>query len=138
MSDVNPELQKRLSSWREVVGVVEPSPRESGEGSINEAHVRQRQRHAASMILTSVKGHDAFVAELKALVENHQQRDLHHQQRVEDFAAFALGIFEQFSAGNLHKGLDNEADGLPKEIIQTITVPAPQPPRSWFQRVLGI
>ena len=138
MTDINPELKKRLSSWREVAGVVEHSPDSIGESSINEAQVRQRQRRAASMILTSVKGHDAFVAELKALVENHQQRDLHHQQQVEDFAAFALGVFEQFSAGNLHKGLDNEADGFPKEIIETVTIPAPQPPKSWLQRALGL
>jgi hypothetical protein len=132
------ELHERLSSWRRIVGKPGQLPASIGEVSINEAEVRQRQHRAGSMILNSVKGHDAFVAALQAVVENHQQRDLHHQTRVEDFAAFALGVFEQFSAGNLDKGLTNESDGFPKEIIETITIPAPQPPKSWLQRALGI
>jgi hypothetical protein len=132
------ELNERLSSWRRGAGVTWQLPASIGEVSINEAEVRQRQRRAASMILTTLKAHDAFVADLQALVENHQQRDAHHQTRVEDFAAFALGVFEQFSAGNLDKGLDNEGAGFPKEIIETIKVPAPQPPKSWLQRALGI
>ena len=132
------ELNERLSSWRRGAGVVGQLPASLGEVSINEAELRQRLRRAASMLLTSMKGHDAFVAELKALVENHQQRDLHHQQQVEDFAAFALGVFQQFTAGNLQKSLDNEAAGFPKEIIETVTIPAPQPPKSWLQRHLGL
>jgi hypothetical protein len=138
--DINTdELNERLSSWRRGTGVAGHLPASLGDISINEAEVRQRQHRAASMILNSVKAHDAFVAALQAVVANqHQQRDLHHQQRVEDFAAFALGVFEQTSAENLHTGLKNELDGFPKEIIETITIPAPQPPRSWLQRALGI
>jgi hypothetical protein len=132
------DLHERLSSWRRGPALPEQLPAFMGDISINEAEVRQRQRRAASMILTTVKAHDAFVADLQALVENHQQRDAHHQTRVEDFAAFALGVFEQFSAGNLDKGLDNEGAGFPKEIIETIKIPAPQPPKSWLQRALGI
>jgi hypothetical protein len=139
MTDLNPELQKRLSSWRNVAGVVEHPSETLEEASINEAQVRIRQRRITNMSLNTVKAHSAFVADLTAFVENEKAgRDLHHQSRVEDFAAFALGVFEQFSAENLHIGLNNELDGLPKEIIETITIPAPQPPKSWFQRVLGI
>jgi hypothetical protein len=139
MSDLTPELQKRFSSWRDVAGVVEHSPESFGEPSINEVQVRQRQRRAASMILKSAKAHDAFVVDLQAFVEHGKgERSLHHQTRVEDFAAFALGVFEQFSAGNLNAGLDNEAGGFPKEIIEIKTIPAPLPPKSWLQRALGI
>jgi hypothetical protein len=137
--DSDQDLKERLSSWRRVAGVAGQLPASMGDISINEAEVRQRQHRAGSMILNSVKGHDAFVGALKAFVENGKgERDLHHQTRVEDFAAFALGVFEQFSAGNLNGGLDNEAGGFPKEIIETITIPAPQPPKSWLQRALGI
>jgi hypothetical protein len=138
MSDVNPELQKRLSSWREVVGVVEPSPDPIGESSINEAQVRQRQRRGASMCVTVAKEHDAFMSVLRAFVENRGDRDSNQQQRIEDMSAFILGVYEQYSAENLHEGLKNELGNLPKEVIQTITVPAPQPPKSWLQRALGI
>jgi hypothetical protein len=65
-------------------------------------------------------------------------RDTHHQQQVEDEAAFALGVFLQTNALVLQKGIESELNNLPTEVIQTVTVPAPPPPRSWFQRVLGI
>jgi hypothetical protein len=136
-ADIDPELHERLSSWRQVSGVVEHSPDSMGESGFNEVQVRARQRRVASMILNSVKGHDAFVADLKALVENqHQQRDLHHQSRVEDYAAFALGVYEQTSALLLEKGIHNEAADLPHEVVQTVYVSPPAPPKSWFQRLL--
>jgi hypothetical protein len=105
MVDLNPELQQRLSSWRRLPGMVEHAPDSLGEGSINEAHVRQRERRAASMCQTVVKEHDAFITGLRSLVENRGARDATQQQRVEDMAAFVLGVFEQFSAENLHEGL---------------------------------
>jgi hypothetical protein len=138
MSDTNPDnMRERLASWRQVAGVVEQRPDSGGETGVNEREVRQRQRRAASMCLITVKEYDSFLGNLKAHVEQ-GGRDTHYQKQVEDMAAFALGVFEQFSAENLHEGLKNELGNLPKEVIQTVTVPAPQPPRSWFQRVLGI
>jgi hypothetical protein len=135
--EIDAELKDRLSSWRRLPGVVEHSPGATGEPSINEAHVLQRQQRAASMFSHILKEHDAFYASLKAIIDQ-GGRDANHQQRVEDMAAFALGVFEQFSAENIHQGLRQELENLPKEVIQTITVPAPQPPpKSWFQRMLG-
>ena len=131
------ELNERLSSWRRGAGVVGQLPASIGEVSINEAEVRMRQRRFANMCLNTVRMHDAFVADLKAHI-GQGNRDVHHQQRVEDEAAFALGVFEQVSALVLRKGLESELNNLPTEVIQTVTVPAPPPPRSWFQRVLGI
>ncbi len=89
------------------------------------------------MCLNTVKAHDAFVAELKAFVGK-TERDPSHQQRVEDEAAFALGVFEQTSALSLEAGIRRELEGLPKEVIQTVFVSPPQPPKSFLQRVLGI
>jgi hypothetical protein len=136
LADINADLQQRLSSWRNLPDVVEHTPESLRERSINEAHVLQRQRRGARMCVNTVKEHDAFYADLKPIVEQ-GGRDIHHQQRVEDMTAFALGVYEQFSAEALHEGLKNELGNLPKEVIQTITVPAPQPPKSWFQRMLG-
>jgi hypothetical protein len=136
IEDIDPELQHRLSSWRHVSGVVEQSLEHVSEAGVNEAEVRTRQRHIANMCLNTVKAHDAFVADLKAFVEK-PGRDPHHQQRVEDEAAFALGVFEQASALTLQKGIENEAADLPREVVETVYVPAPQPPKSWFQRFLG-
>jgi hypothetical protein len=138
--DVNTdELNERLSSWRRGASVAGQLPASIGEVSINEAEVRMRQRRIANMCLNTVRAHDAFVADLKDHIGNgNRDRDVHHQQRVEDEAAFALGVFEQTSALALQKGIEHELNNLPKEVIQTVTVPAPQPPKSWLQRALGI
>jgi hypothetical protein len=138
INEIDNDLQERLSSWRRLPGVVERSADALKEVSINEAHVRQRQRRAASMCVTLVKEHDQFITRLRTFVENGGERDSNRQQRIGDMAAFVLGVFEQFSAENLHQGLRNELENLPKEVIQTVTVPAPQPPRPWLQRVLGL
>jgi hypothetical protein len=133
------ELHERLSSWRKVAGVAGQLPASIGEVSINEAEVRMRQRRIANMCLNTVQAHDAFVAELKAFLEKgRRDRDPNQQQRVEDEAAFALGVFEQTSARALEKGIIQELDNLPKEVIETVYVQPPPPPKSWFQRVLGI
>jgi hypothetical protein len=133
------ELHERLSSWRRVAGKAGQLPASMGEVSINEAEVSMRQRRIGNMCMNTVRVHEAFVADLKDHVGNgNGDRDVHFQQSVEDEAAFALGVFLQTSALALQKGLENELNNLPTEVIQTVTVPAPPPPRSWFQRVLGI
>jgi hypothetical protein len=137
LADINADLQQRLSSWRNLPGVVEQLPDSMGESGFNEVQVRQRQRRVAGMCLNTVKVHDVFVADLKAHVEK-GGRDSHHQQRVEDEAAFALGVFEQTSALILQKGIENEAADLPREVVETVYVSPPEPPKSWFQRALGL
>jgi hypothetical protein len=132
------ELNERLSSWRRMPGVVSQSALQSGVTSANIEEVRTRQRRIATMCLNTVQAHDAFVGQLKDFLGNGQHRDPMYQQREEDEAAFALGVFEQTTALSLELGIKRELEGLPKEVIQTITVPAPPPPRSWFQRMLGI
>jgi hypothetical protein len=135
--DIDADLEERLSSWRRMPDVIERAPALSGESSVNSEEVRIRQRRIATMCLNTVKAHDAFLIDLKAYIEK-GARDPSHQQRVEDEAAFALGVYEQVSALSLEKGIQHELQNLPKEVIQTIYVQPPAPPRSWLQRMLGI
>jgi hypothetical protein len=137
LADINADLQQRLSSWRNLPDVVEHAPKLSGETSVNIEEVRTHQRRIATMCLNTVKAHDGFVAELKAYIGK-GDRDASHQQRVEDEAAFALGVFEQTSALCLETSIRRELENLPKEVIQTVYVQPPAPPKSWLQRVLGI
>jgi hypothetical protein len=134
---VDSELADRLSSWRRMPSVVAQSALKSGETSVNIEEVRTRQRRIATMCSNTVQVHDAFVASLKDFIAK-SDRDPSHQQRVEDEAAFALGVFEQTSALCLESGIQRELEGLPKEIIQTVYVSPPTPPKSFLQRVLGI
>jgi hypothetical protein len=131
------ELHERLSSWRRMPEVIAPPPSLSGESSVNIEEVRTRQRRIAAMCLNTVQAHDVFVGKLKAYTEQ-GGRDPNHQQRVEDESAFALGVFEQTSALSLEAGIKRELENLPKEVIQTVYVQPPPPPKSWFQRLLGI
>jgi hypothetical protein len=132
------ELQERLSSWRRMPDVVEKRLDSGGKSGVNETELRVRQRRIGNMCFTTNKAHDAFYEQLEAFVEQERpRRSQHHQQRVEDIAAFTLGVYEQSSAHLLERGIQQELDNLPKEVIETITIPAPQPPKSWFQRFLG-
>jgi hypothetical protein len=136
--DVNTEdLHKRLSSWRNMPDVVEHTPKFTSESSVNIEEARVRQRRFAAMCLNTVKAHDGFVAELTDYLGK-GGRSPSHQQRVEDEAAFALGVYEQVSALALEKSIQRELENLPKEVIQTVYVTPPAPPRSWLQRMLGI
>jgi anti-sigma factor RsiW len=112
-SDNKQEIRERLASWRTTDGALEQLPSHRGETSLTETEVRQRQRRIGNMCLQTVKQHDTFYAQLKALVET-GERDPAHQQRVEDEAAFALAAFEQSSARSLEQGIRQELDGLPK------------------------
>jgi hypothetical protein len=135
--DLNdPELSERLSSWRRLPDVLDKPLATGKEAGVNEREVRLRQHRAGAMCLNLVTTHDAFYAQLEAIVQQ-EERSPDHQSRVADMASFALGVFEQFSAENLHNGLRNELAGLPKEIIETVTVPAPPLPKSWWQRLRG-
>jgi len=137
MPDINPDMRERLASWRHESGVVEQRPDSGRETGANEREVRQRQCRTGNMCLTTVKAHDTFYADLEAFVRQ-EGRSAQHQQRVEDMAAFALGVFEQSSALFLEKGIQQEHDNLPREVIKTVYVePPPPPPKSWFQRFLG-
>jgi hypothetical protein len=136
-TEMDTDLEERLSSWRRVSGVVEQRHDSGGETGVNEREVRARQRRTGNMCLTTVKTHEAFYADLEAFVRQ-EGRSPQHQQRVEDMAAFALGVFEQSSALLLEKGIQQEHDNLPREVIQTVYVEPPSPPpKSWFQRLLG-
>jgi hypothetical protein len=131
------DLHERLSSWRNMPDVVEHTPKLTGESSLTIEEVRIRQCRIAVMCLQTVQAQDAFIASLKDFLGK-GNRDASHQQRVEDEAAFALGVFEQVSALALENGIKRELEGLPKEVIQTVYVQPPVPPRTWLQRMLGI
>jgi hypothetical protein len=135
----DPELKQRLSSWRRMPGVVEKRLDSGGEPGVNETELRIRQRHIGNMCLTTSKQHAAFYAQLEDFIRRDQEeRSQHLQQRIEDMAAFCLGVFEQSNALLLERSIQNESNNLPREVIQTVTVSPPPPPKSWFQRLLGI
>jgi|SRR5918996_5288911 hypothetical protein len=81
MEAIDSDLQERLSSWRQVSGVVEKRLDSGGEAGVNETEVRVRQRRIDNMCFTIAKAHDAFYAQLEAFVQQ-PGRSQHHQQRV--------------------------------------------------------
>jgi hypothetical protein len=83
-TEMDTDLEERLSSWRRVSGVVEQRHDSGGETGVNEREVRARQRRTGNMCLTTVKTHEAFYADLEAFVRQ-EGRSPQHQQRVEDW-----------------------------------------------------
>jgi hypothetical protein len=132
----DPDLKERFSSWRRVAGVGKHHALRGEEAGVNETEVRGRQGRIANMCLTSGHLHALFYADLQEFVQQ-PGRSQHFQQRVEDWAAFSLGVYEQSSARLLEQGLQQELANLPKEVVETVYVQPPPPPKSWFQRLLG-
>jgi hypothetical protein len=135
-TEPRPEIKERLSAWRNVASAIEHAPSRLGEPSLTEEQVRARQYRIGRMCLQTTKQHDTFYADLKAYVEQ-SEREPAHQQRIEDYAAFCLAVYEQSSALILERGIQHELDGLPKEVIQTVYISPPTPRKSWFKRLLG-
>jgi hypothetical protein len=137
-TDINADLQQRLSSWRSMPDVVQNRRDAGGEPGVNGIELRLRQSHIGTMCLSVLKQHATFYAELEDFVHSQEKRSQHMQQRIEGMSAFRFGVFEQASALLLERSIQQEANSLPKEIIQTVYVQPPAPPRSWLQRTLGI
>jgi hypothetical protein len=140
MADINHnmrDMRERLAAWRTVSDVVEKRPDSESDPGVNETEVRVRQRRIGNMCFIVAQGHDAFYAQLEAFIQQ-PVRSQHHQKRVEDWAAFSLGVYEQSSARLLERGIQHESDNLPKEVVETVYVTPPSPPKSWFQRALGL
>jgi hypothetical protein len=117
------DVSNRLSSWRGEVDIVTPP----AKPSMVEEDVRRKQLRISALCLTSQQLHDAFIADVREYVES-GERDPHHQQRVNDYAAFLLRVYERHSTSALHNGISFVMEDLPREVIRVHTISLPHRP----------
>jgi hypothetical protein len=135
------DIEKRLASWRRFAGTVEHPEAASRATDWVTAHHRQQLERSAPLVLENLKAHDLFCQQIEAYVTQHANtRSEEHQQRVTDYAGFALRMYENATSRALEKALINILTDLPivkeVEVVRTVQ-PAPPPQRSLIDRLLN-
>ncbi len=126
-----PDRQKRLSSWRRVAYVGDPSP----TPGFVEDDARVKQERVATLFLSAVPAHQAFAAALKAAVQQDGQ-DPELQQRVTDFAALLFRGYEEATLRILQQAAINIVEDFPREVVRIQKEYVEPPPRNWWERLL--
>ena len=92
MVAVNPELQRRLASWRQTTGVVEPSPGRLGASGGGRERLRSTNRLLRTLLLDTVAELDQTLFELDSYLDQGERSAL-HTKRLDERAAYALQVF---------------------------------------------
>lgn len=136
MVDINPELQRRLASWRQTTGVVEPSPGRLGaRGGVRE-RLRSKNRVLRTLLLDTVVELDLTLFELESYLDQGERSTL-HTMRLDERTASALQVYERAVARLLDQEIGNMLQDPPREreVIKTVYVKPPA--KSWYQRLFG-
>jgi hypothetical protein len=110
MQDINPDLQRRLSSWRRSTGVVESS---ADTGEVR-AHMRSQNSLLRTLLLDTVAEIDTTMYALDSYLDQ-GCRSAMHEQRLDERTASALYIYERAVARVLDQGINNALHDLPRE-----------------------
>jgi hypothetical protein len=133
MYDNNPQLQRRLRSWRRSAGVVEPSP---DIGEVRE-HMRSQHSVLRTLLLDTVAEIDTTLYALDAYLDQ-GDRSIVHEQRLDERTASALHTYEGAVARVLDQGIGAALHDLPREreVIKTVYLQPPAP-KPWWKRIFG-
>ena len=96
------ELSQSLASWRRFTEAAEPpEPVSRGIDRAADFH-RQHLERSGRLILENLAAHDEFCKAIEAYVTEHAgDRSEEHQQRVADFAAYLLRVYENTNSQSL-------------------------------------
>ena len=133
MYDNNPELQRRLSTWRRSAGVVESSP---DTGAVRE-HMRSQNSVLRTLLLDTVAEIDTTMYALDDYLDQ-GDRSVMHDQRLDERTASALYTSERAVARVLDRGIDIALRDLPREreVIKHVYL-SPPPAKPWWKRIFG-
>jgi hypothetical protein len=136
MVDINPKLQRRLASWRQTTGVVEPSPGRLGASGGVRGRLRSKNRLFRILLLDTVVELDLTLCELESYLDQGERSAL-HTKRLDERAAYALQVYERAVARLLDQEVGNVLQDPPREreVIKTVYVKPPA--QSWYQRLFG-
>jgi hypothetical protein len=133
----DPNLQRRLSSWRDTAGVVEPSPFREDNGRETREHMRSQNSLLRTLLLDTVAEIDTTLDELEDYMDQ-GDRSIMHEQRLDERTASALHTYERAVARVLEQGIGDALQDLPREreVVKTVYI-QPPPPKPWFKRIFG-
>jgi hypothetical protein len=131
----DPNLQSRLSSWRETAGIIEPSPLRPNKGREVREHMRSQNSLLHTLLLDTVAEIDTTLYALDDYMEQ-GDRSIMHEQRLDERTASALHTYEQAVARVLAQGITAALQDLPREreVVKTVYI-KPPPPKPWYKRI---
>jgi hypothetical protein len=133
MYDDNPDLKRRLTSWRRSAGVVESSP---DTGEVRE-HMRSQNSVLRTLLLDTVAEIDTTMYALDNYLDQ-GDRSVMHEQRLDERATSALYTYERAVARVLERGTSDALRDLPREreVIKHVYL-SPPPAKPWWKRIFG-
>jgi hypothetical protein len=133
--DINPDLQRRLSSWQRSAGVVEPSP--AGNTREVREHMRSQNSLLRTLLLDTVAEIDTTLYALDAHLDQ-GERSVMHEQRLDERTGSALYTYERAVARVLERGIGITLQDLPqeREVVRTVYL-SPPPAKPWYKRIFG-
>ena len=133
MYENNPELQRRLSSWRRSAGMVESSP---DTGEVRE-HMRSQNSVLRTLLLDTVAEIDTTLYAVDDYFDK-GDRSVMHEQRLDERTASALYTYERAVARVLERGISDALRDLPREreVIKHVYL-SPPPAKPWWKRIFG-
>ena len=133
MYENNPELQRRLSSWRRSTGMVESSP---DTGAVRE-HMRSQNSVLRTLLLDTVAEIDTTMYALDDYLDQ-GNRSVMHEQRLDERTASALYTYERAVARVLDRSISDALRDLPRdrEVIKHVYL-SPPPAKPWWKRIFG-
>ena len=137
MPERDPNLQRRLSSWRDTAGISEQSPFREDNGREVREHMRGQNSLLRTLLLDTVAEIDTTLYALDDYMEQ-GDRSVMHEQRLDERIASALYTYERAVARVLERSISDALRDLSREreVIKTVYI-QPPPPKSWFKRIFG-
>ncbi len=137
MPERDPNLQRRLSSWRDTAGVVEPSPFRGDNARETREHMRSQNSLLRKLLLDTVSEIDTTLEELEDYMD-HGNRSVLHEQRLDERVASALYTYERAVARVLEQSIGAVLQDLPREreVVKTVYI-QPPPPKPWYKRIFS-
>ena len=137
MVDINPELQRRLASWRSTAGVAEASVGSGLDHGFVRAHMRAQNGLLRALLLDVVSELDTTFSAVADYLDQGKRSPL-HEQRLDERTAAALLTYERAVARVLDGGISAALHDLPREreVIKYIYLQQPRA-KGWFQRLFG-
>src|SRR5687768_8245625 len=137
MPERNRDLQRRLSSWRDIAGISDHSPLRGGEAGEVREHMRSQNSVLRTLLLDTVAEIDTTLYALDNYLDQ-GDRSTMHEQRLDERSASALHTYELAVAKILDQSIGAALRDLPREreVIKTVYI-QPPPPKPWYKRIFS-
>jgi hypothetical protein len=127
------EFEERLSSWRQVAGLVPQPLQHQGDHDATDELLEAHLQRLQSQCLQTLQARERFCVDLKVIIEQ-PGRSPDLQTLVEEWGAVALKAFSQGSAYQLQLAIERMLKAHREQRVQPVSIPSPQQPSQTRQQ----